>query len=55
MSHQPSTYFCLFTWDDQTTVDTGTGEEPSIYLELEFDKTTASHVIPMYCGDWTLT
>ena len=30
-SHQPSLYSCLFTWDNQTTIEMGMGEEPSIY------------------------
>ena len=34
MSHQPSLYSCLLIGDNQTTVDTGTEEEPSIYVLL---------------------
>ena len=35
MSHQPSLYSRLLTWDNKTTVDMGTGEEPSIYSLLQ--------------------
>ena len=33
-SHQPLLYSCLFTWDNQTTVDMGMEEEPSIHTSL---------------------